>query len=570
VQSTRFRRTLIVLLLATLSVALWSTDLRRVFGHPLGVYGFDISIDNRVTNLSSESLAARAGVKSGMVVDFARMSPSDRLVAVWDETLNPGEVVHVALSDGRRPYDVHFATMPEPPQNLPLVIIRSLLALVLLAAGILVVLLKPSVATWAFFIFSLVQGGPVNVSTMVGPDWFRATAIALFWISLTLSSFAALIFALYLLHSGPLARWRRTVALATVALAAAACILEAWHVPAFVFYGAADPVLAALPFGIVILANVATPFILLATYIESQPQAQERLRWVIAGFTVNACLRSVDSLGGNGLIALVPISYAAHSALLAVSSFAVGLTVIYAILKHRIIDINVVVSRALVYTALSAMIVGVFAVVDLFFNRVLSESKAGLIADIALALILGFFFKGMHGRVDRLVDGLLFRTRHLAEKHLATVTSAMPYVKSKEHVDKLLIEEPVRALGLSGAHVAQVDRIAAPNTPTLVAYLEAEHHGLRLNEHGLRGTDFAEFEAAFAAPIFSHGDLTAIVFYGFHSNGTDVDGEEVGILERLADAAGTAYDHLEARALRYEVESLRAQLAAIPPLQRMP
>jgi hypothetical protein len=308
---------------------------------------------------------------------------------------------------------------------------------------------------------------------------------------------------------------------------------------------------------------------LFATYLESEPQVRERLRWVIAGFTVCACTTTVDTLGGNGELSLFQLSYATHSVLLALSSFSVAFTVIYAILKHRIIDINVAVSRALVYTLLSAIVVGAFALVDLFFNKALSESKAGLIADIALALILGFFFNGLHGHVDRFVDGLLFRTRHLAERHLLTVTSAISYVRSAQHVDQLLTEEPVRTLCLSGAYLAPLDRInvSTSATASLVAYLEAERCGLRLADHGFAGRDFTDFEAAVAAPIFFHGELTAIVFYGFHTNGTDLDGEEVAILERLAEAAGAAYDHLEAQALRRENELLRTKLAVFTSAQ---
>jgi hypothetical protein len=567
-QSARTRRIVIVLLLAALSVALWAPDLRRALGHPLGVFGFAISVNNRVTNLQPDSPAARSGVKPGSLVDYTRMSARDRLFAVWGgETLNPGDPVQLALFDGGHRYQTGFPSIREPLANEPVVIVRAVIALVFLGAGMLVVLRSPSMATWAFFIFSLVQAGPVNVAGMIGPVWLRFVATEIFWVSLMVTSLAAPIFALYLLHTGPIAGWRRVVARITVTLGLAACALETWYLAALVFYGICQPVLDVIPFVIAVLAVDATPFILFATYFESQPQARERLRWVIAGFAVSACARTIDAFGGNGQIAFFELSYLTHSILIALASFSVALTVIYAILKHRIIDINVAVSRALVYTVLSAIVVGIFALVDLFFNRVLSESKAGFIADIALALVLGFFFNGLHGHVDRLVDGLLFRNRHLAEKHLLTVISAIPYVKSAEHVDRLLTEEPIRAFDLTGSHLGTIDHVTTANTASLVAYLEAVRRGLRLNEHGFRGSEFTDFEAAVAAPIFCHGELSAVVFYGFHNNGTDLDGEEVAILERLAEAAGAAYDHLEAQALRLEVESLRSQLAAFTPAQ---
>jgi len=45
----------------------------------------------------------------------------------------------------------------------------------------------------------------------------------------------------------------------------------------------------------------------------------------------------------------------------------------YAVLKHHIIDVDVALSRATVYTALSVFVVGLFALVDLFFTRALDQ-----------------------------------------------------------------------------------------------------------------------------------------------------------------------------------------------------
>jgi hypothetical protein len=195
----------------------------------------------------------------------------------------------------------------------------------------------------------------------------------------------------------------------------------------------------------------------------------------------------------------------------------------------------------------------------LFFSRALSHSNAGYIADIALALVLGFSFNTMHHHVDRIVDGLFFRSRHLAERHLATVLSAIPYAKSEENVTELITQDPVRTLDLSGALIARTEHMNFDGAASLVAYLEGTRTALRPLDHG-RLKIHLGFEPALAAPVFCHGDLVAVVFYGYHVNHTDLDADEVALLERIASAAGAAYDHLEAQALRREVAALRAQL----------
>jgi hypothetical protein len=211
--------------------------------------------------------------------------------------------------------------------------------------------------------------------------------------------------------------------------------------------------------------------------------------------------------------------------------------------------------------------VGAFALIDLFFSRALSARSAGLMADIGLALVLGFFFNGMHFRVDRFVDRVLFRQRHAAEEHLRTVIRALPFTISEQQVDRLLAEEPVRSFALSGTVLfacleggafelrhrfgisPPLFALSSPEE-ALPVYLQGEKRALRLNKHGWN-------VPAIAIPVFSHGDLAAIAIYGLHENGTDIDSEETALFEDLAAAAGNAYDRLEAQRLREEVRELR-------------
>jgi hypothetical protein len=41
-----------------------------------------------------------------------------------------------------------------------------------------------------------------------------------------------------------------------------------------------------------------------------------------------------------------------------------------------------------------------------------------------------------------------------------------------------------------------------------------------------------------------------------HSSGADIDADEIAAIERVADAAGAALDHVEAESLRRELEEL--------------
>jgi hypothetical protein len=69
-----------------------------------------------------------------------------------------------------------------------------------------------------------------------------------------------------------------------------------------------------------------------------------------------------------------------------------------------------------------------------------------------------------------------------------------------------------------------------------------------------------EDDAVLAVPVFALARLEAIVLYGAHTGGEDIDPDEATSLEGLAKAAGTAYDHLEM--LRAERDAARWQRVA--------
>jgi GAF domain-containing protein len=68
-----------------------------------------------------------------------------------------------------------------------------------------------------------------------------------------------------------------------------------------------------------------------------------------------------------------------------------------------------------------------------------------------------------------------------------------------------------------------------------------------------------------AVPVFSHGVVVAAALYGVHKSGTDLDAREIEMLERLANAAGQAYNRIEIASLRDEVRNLQEDAAEPAP-----
>lgn len=335
--------------------------------------------------------------------DLQRASPDERQGYDSLGTADAGERMELPMLRNGKSYRASFITTAESNDRVQMVAVRDIVSLVVALLGMLVLLKRPGPATWGFFFLMLMGCSPVNDVYLLGPQWWRHYTLLLFGVQANVPRYGALFFALYLLQDGPLPRWRRIGALMAIAGAAIAAVSIIWWeqnswsgTTAFPSLNIGSAIMGVVP-------GFVAPLVLVATYFESDANVRARLRWIIAGFWLSLVCYTIDMLGTQAL-GVISMTYVVHSWLQCGIYLFVALPVAYAVLKHHIIDVNVAISRATVYTVLSVGIVGAFALVDLFFTHVLEQKSAGLIADVGLALVLGFSFNTMHRHVDGFVD----------------------------------------------------------------------------------------------------------------------------------------------------------------------
>jgi hypothetical protein len=120
------------------------------------------------------------------------------------------------------------------------------------------------------------------------------------------------------------------------------------------------------------------------------------------------------------------------------------------------------------------------------------------------------------------------------------------------------------------ADIRQGDRLDILNTPRdglSAAYLGGtvvrhERVAMGFTRDGIRrprpDLPRGDKEPVLAIPVLVRDRLIAIALYGSHINREALDPDEGASIDRLAGGAAAAYDHLEAEALRREIELLRA------------
>lgn len=138
----------------------------------------------------------------------------------------------------------------------------------------------------------------------------------------------------------------------------------------------------------------------------STPVERQQTKWVIFGLSVGGILCTA----GKGATSLLHPNGPAWTLFSATSvSIAVTLipiSVLMAMLRYRLWDIDVVINRTLVYGALTLVVVGLYAVLATGLNALLPTSS--FLVSLATTGLVAVIFAPLRGRLQRTVRRLMY------------------------------------------------------------------------------------------------------------------------------------------------------------------
>lgn len=182
------------------------------------------------------------------------------------------------------------------------------------------------------------------------------------------------------------------------------------------------------------------------------------MMWSLVPFSFGILVRAIPAVGRT-----VGVS-------VNIVALSLGLTgILYAILRHRVVDVRVAIDRTLVYAATTSLVVGVIAAMNSLALKATLGQGAGLLLQIVVPLALGIVLSKLRGYMDRIVEQVFFRQRYLAEQALRTFASRSGHI---EEASKLL-----------DAAVAEIGKHT--RSPAVALYEIADKKLLRLRFAGL-------------------------------------------------------------------------------------
>jgi hypothetical protein len=296
--------------------------------------------------------------------------------------------------------------------------------LVLMSLGVLVVAKgrRPLAYPAGLFLYGLAAGSGINPSLVDLPDWLVIATHAVRQILIAASLFAFLVLALDLSEASIPARVRRC-------LWGAGIVLNAGLVLPVLLYGTIWAPLHFLHpggdvrfvlYGLPLIAQLA-PVVALA-YAVTRASAVEAgvLRWVLASSAVGLAgpaINEISSAFAGGRANYEP---------LVLTEILIGLGFGYALIRHHVVEVAVVLNRAVVLGAITTGVAGIFEIAFDSINNInfLQNVAPGKISFAVLyiaVLVLGKSLHFFETAVDRGLDRLIFKRRVQIRRQLKSL-----------------------------------------------------------------------------------------------------------------------------------------------------
>jgi PAS domain S-box-containing protein len=526
-----------------------------------GVFWKDAAGGVVAGRVASGGPAARAGVRPGdvlLAIDGHEVLAAAEAEEALSARREGTRVYSLLRADERRSLEVTL--LPLPQGNVTLFYYLSLMGFFSLIVGTIVLLRRPregaalhlyAISALFFLVYSMSDTGRLDTL-----DW------AFFWADRLAQLFLPVVFLHFCLsfpekrpaHSRPL-------------------VLALAYLPAFVLTGAAvathllfaaghgsqglwDVTAATTRFGPIYFSlYFGLSFVVLReSYRRTRKlTARRQMKWLVWGtgtgvipflafyaipFTLGQKPRLAMELAGYIPLAFIPLSVA------------------YAVVKHRLMDVELIFRRTFVYVLAVAAILGVSLLASGLLNVVLSgdEPHTTVIA-ILSTLIVVLLFTPLKRWIQEGMDRLFYRERYSSRRALLHLSQELNANLDLGGMAERLLEGVEAALGVASTAVFLPDADGSfgvfrsrgpagagrlPADGPLMLRLGAGRH---VNVESAMHDDMAEAGALNLAhyfPCLFNGQVIAVLAVGRRDGFEALNSEEVDLLQTLAAQAATA------------------------------
>ncbi|HYI14030.1 MAG TPA: GAF domain-containing protein, partial [Thermomicrobiales bacterium] len=187
----------------------------------------------------------------------------------------------------------------------------------------------------------------------------------------------------------------------------------------------------------------------------SVPVQQQQTKWVVMGLAV-----AVVGFAGYGLTKTLiepgteTVAHEIIAGPLMVAAFlTLPISIGFAVLHHRLWDIDIIVNRALVYAALTLSVAGIYVLVVGYLGAIL-HSEGNLVISLVATGIVAVLFETMHGWFKRQVNRLMYGARDDPYDVITQLGQRLETTTAVDAVLPAIVETIAQALKLPYAAIS--------------------------------------------------------------------------------------------------------------------
>lgn len=552
-----------------------------------------------------DSPAAQAGMRPGERLDIREMhckhplsDTCANIVSVMSDfggvqyTLRHKQITLLVLPPhGGAPLLFHLRPAYAPLHWLSRIVLLADTVVAILFVGVAfnLVWTRPSTMTWGFFLYAIwFNPGSDYAFYSLLQYWTPAVLIEQVVESFVRGAAYAGLIAFALCFPGETveARWRRLGAiLPWLALTIAGLSL----VSSLNLFGLPTETISRVLFFSLIPLDAIAILLLVLRLRHLPPQDEQRMRWAIAGCAIGLpafLIAELSQSSGvpNALFGVTPTETVVE--LLYLFHGAIAYFVGTAIRRRRVVSVAIPLRRGAILAMLTFVLgVPIVYLHDLFSRYGGQINEAYQLPEwiwlLLVSPVILIVLTELHHHAVHLTERAFNRRYYRARDSLAAAGQKILHLNNFGEIDRMLAEAPTQGLRLSSAAVfREIDGALHRTGPaigwsdTTLATLDPALDALPLTclETGMPqrlprgswhrpGLPADEQVPCLAVPILGGAsETTAIVLFGPHVTGTDINRDEQDLLSEFAERAALGYDRIEFAILRQELQALRLGL----------
>jgi hypothetical protein len=598
----------VIVILTLWALIVIAPDLSRVFGD-FPKLGFEADNDGKIFHVAAR---AKDKLDGCTTIDIEKTDRTNRLAIFGGmagmQYVRPNvevEFYAVCSRDGKQATEL-IRLSPEVEKTTLLrrllLLAQELVGLYFIWVGATLVLRRRSEASWGFFLFSIWFNPGQNYVLYAELQAWPDVLLAQEGIQAILQAagyMGLIVFALKFPRETPeRGQFERIAYYVGGAAAFLQLVFQLWSFATAFGYRTEIPTRISFLIGYGIELLVIALFARKFGVLSGEDRA--KLKWVFVGCLVGLpAYILADIYASTSMLARWWQPPEELTSLLYLANGLLAYAVYIAVWRNHVVDVKYIVGRRLIlivtWILISALLV-VFVAVPV--ERLLEESwrsegREGMpdavitvsryLAYVAGLVVLKIVMDWSIEKLNAGFDSLFFCERNIARKEIRLLMKSLEAKdRSLDWIDEQLIHSTARHLSLTWAGIFRpdhdlkfqcgqhyCDESEAVEIPCPSGLL-IEHFGREPTWKRIAGSpEMVEGQAedtivaSLAIPIFLEGRLYAIVLYGLHTGGDDIDASERLLLIDLVHAATRAYHRVEFVLLRSRIAQLEAQVSQL-------